>query len=346
MHSATNLYLFSILPLVGHPFLFFASNNQKTSGEAHLSNFSMTPVQINFLFSAVRRLPKQLISFNNMLGHYLNMPYTKAGDETMVCEQGERTFERTEEVKMEIKGILSYIVIIGLVAAVVLTAAIRPDYTLNMQPAKNVLTVSGESTITTSPDKAEIYLNVEKKAETADGARVLNSEASNAVIAALKADGLKKEDIETSSFSIYPEQRYDEDTQEYITTGYVVRHVIKATTSKAEESGQLIDIAIKAGANSVENVNFGLTTEKKQVVDKDALAKATELAKARAESMADAAGVKLNKLASVEGGSSYMPYIYYGARMEMASSAKDAGTSIMPQALEVRATATLVYEIE
>ena len=190
------------------------------------------------------------------------MPYTKAGDETMVCEQGERTFERTEEVKMEIKGILSYIVIIGLVAAVVLTAAIRPDYTLNMQPAKNVLTVSGESTITTSPDKAEIYLNVEKKAETADGARVLNSEASNAVIAALKADGLKKEDIETSSFSIYPEQRYDEDTQEYITTGYVVRHVIKATTSKAEESGQLIDIAIKAGANSVENVNFGLTTEK------------------------------------------------------------------------------------
>ena len=76
------------------------------------------------------------------------------------------------------------------------------------------------------------------------------------------------------------------------------------------------------------------------------LQKPTELAKARAESMADAAGVKLNKLASVEGGSSYMPYIYYGARMEMASSAKDAGTSIMPQALEVRATATLVYEIE
>ena len=163
---------------------------------------------------------------------------------------------------MEIKGILSYIVIIGLVAAVVLTAAIRPDYTLNMQPAKNVLTVSGESTITTSPDKAEIYLNVEKKAETADGARVLNSEASNAVIAALKADGLKKEDIETSSFSIYPEQRYDEDTQEYITTGYVVRHVIKATTSKAEESGQLIDIAIKAGQTLLRMLISGLQQKK------------------------------------------------------------------------------------
>ncbi|MFA5887261.1 MAG: SIMPL domain-containing protein [Candidatus Nanoarchaeia archaeon] len=248
---------------------------------------------------------------------------------------------------MEIKGILSYIVIIGLVAAVVLTAAIRPDYTLNMQPAKNVLTVSGESTITTAPDKAEIYLNIQKKAETADGARILNSEASNAVIVALKTAGLKKEDIETSSFTIYPEQRYDEDTQEYITTGYVVRNVIKATTNKAEESGELIDVAIKAGANSVENVNFGLTTEKKQVVDKDALAKATELAKSRAEAMADASGVSLKKLTSVEGGSSYMPYIYYGARMEMASaSPKDAGTSIMPQALEVRATATLVYEIE
>ncbi|MDI6737226.1 MAG: SIMPL domain-containing protein [Nanoarchaeota archaeon] len=247
---------------------------------------------------------------------------------------------------MEIKGILSYIVIIGLVAAVVLTAAIRPNYSLNMQPAKNVLTVSGESTITTSPDKAEIYLNVEKKSETADGARILNSEASNSVIAALKTNGIKKEDIETSSFTIYPEQRYDGDTEEYITTGYVVRHVIKATTYDVEGAGQLVDTAVKAGANSVENINFGLSIEKKQKVDKEALAKATELAKSRAESMADAAGVKLKKLASVEGGSSYAPYIYYRARMEMAMDSKAAPTPIMPQTLEVRATSTLVYEIE
>lgn len=248
---------------------------------------------------------------------------------------------------MEIRGILSYIMIIGLVAAVVLTAAIRPNYSLNMQPAKNVLTVSGESTITTSPDKAEIYLNVEKKSETADGARILNSEASNSVIAALKAAGIKKEDIETSSFTIYPEQRYDEDTERYITTGYVVRHVIKATTYDVEGAGQLVDTAVKAGANSVENVNFGLSIEKKQKVDKDALAKATELAKSRAESMADAAGVELKKLASVEGGSSYSPFMYYGARMEMAAmDSKAASTSIMPQTLEVRATSTLVYEIE
>ncbi|MDD4878194.1 MAG: SIMPL domain-containing protein [Candidatus Nanoarchaeia archaeon] len=249
---------------------------------------------------------------------------------------------------MEIRGILSYIVIIGLVAAVVLTAAIRPNYSLNMQPARNVLTVSGESEITTSPDKAEIYLVVEKKSETADGARILNSEASNSVIASLKNAGIKKEDIETSSFSIYPEQRYDEDTEKYITTGYVVRHVIKATTYEVEGAGQLVDTAVKAGANSVENINFGLSIEKKQKVDKDALAKATELAKSRAESMADAAGVSLEKLISVEGGSSYVPYIYYGARMEMAmdSGAKTASTSIMPQTLEVRATSTLVYEIE
>lgn len=249
---------------------------------------------------------------------------------------------------MEIRGILSYIVILGLVAAVVLTAAIRPNYSLNMQPARNVLTVSGESTITTSPDKAEVYLNIEKKAETADGARILNSEASNAVIAALKAMGIKKEDIETTSFTIYPEQRYDEDTEEYITTGYVVRNVIKVTTYKAEEAGEIIDTAVKAGANSVENVNFGLTTEKKQKVDKEALAAAAELAKSRAEAMADAAGVSLKKLTNVEGSSGYTPYIYYGARMEMAmdSAAKAAPTAIMPQTLEVRATSTLVYEIE
>jgi hypothetical protein len=38
-------------------------------------------VQHYVLISAVRRLPKQLISFNNMLGHYLIMPWRKAGEQ-------------------------------------------------------------------------------------------------------------------------------------------------------------------------------------------------------------------------------------------------------------------------
>ena len=247
---------------------------------------------------------------------------------------------------MEIKGIMAGIILLGLVAAVVVMAAVKPDNYFTMSPAKNVLTVSGESAITTAPDKAELYVNVETKAETADAAKSENARISAAVSAALKSAGLEKDEIETASYNIYPQQRYDEETQEYIITGYIARNTLKIATKKLDGLGGYIDTAVAAGANSIDNINFVLSAEKKQEVDREALAKAAEIAKSRAEAMADAAGVKLVKLASVEGGSSYMPYIYSRGMAAVAEKASGAPTDIMPESLEVRATSTLVYQIE
>ena len=248
---------------------------------------------------------------------------------------------------MEIKGIWAGLILIGLVAAVIVMAAVQPANYFSMQPAKDVLTVSGESTITTAPDKAELYVNVETKAETADATKTENARVSAEVMSALKSAGIDKTEIETASYNIYPQQRYDEETQEYVITGYIARNTLKISTKKLDNLGSYIDTAVAAGANSVDNINFVLSPEKKQEVDTEALAKAADVAKARAEAMADAAGVSLEKLVSVEGGSSYMPYIYRGdAMMAKAEGASSVPTEISPQSLEVRATASLVYQIK
>ncbi|HII16052.1 MAG TPA: SIMPL domain-containing protein [Nanoarchaeota archaeon] len=246
---------------------------------------------------------------------------------------------------MEIKGLMAGIILLGLVAAVVVMAAVKPDNYFTMSPAKDVLTVSGESTVTTAPDKAELYVNVETKAEAADAARGENARVSSAVSAALRSAGLGKDEIETASYNIYPQQRYDEETQEYITTGYIARNVFKISTKKLDGLGNYIDTAVAAGANSVDSINFVLSAEKKQEVDREALAKAAGIAKTRAEAMADAAGVNLEKLVSVEGGSSYAPYMYYRDSGAMSAKAESVPTEISPQSLEVRATSTLVYQI-
>ncbi|MBU2638743.1 MAG: SIMPL domain-containing protein [Nanoarchaeota archaeon] len=247
---------------------------------------------------------------------------------------------------MEIKGFLAGIIIIGLVAAVIVMAAVKPENSFSLEPARDVLTVSGESTITTSPDKAEVFVNIETKAETAGETKAENARISNAVTTALRDAGLNTDEMQTASYNIYPEQRYDRDTEEYAITGYVARNTIKISTKKLDNLGAYIDTAVSAGANRVDNINFVLSAEKKQEVDKEALAKAAEVAKARAEAMAEAAGVELERLVSVEGGSSYSPYIYRDAVMSMEAAAPAVDTNIMPQDLDVRATATLVYAIK
>jgi len=241
---------------------------------------------------------------------------------------------------MEIRGILAWLVILGLLAAVILTAAIKPQYSFSIEPAKDVLTVSGESVVTTAPDKAEIYVRIETEAETAKEAKDANAEISAKVKEALLNAGVEKTDIETSQFNLYPKQKYIEENETYITIGYVLQNVMKVTTKKVDKAGELVDVAVNAGANGIDSVYFGLTKEKRQEIEKEALAKATEIAKARAKALSEAAGVDLKKLVSVTGGSNYAPFPVF----RTLATAK-APTEISPQQLEVQGNAQLVYEI-
>lgn len=244
---------------------------------------------------------------------------------------------------MEFKDIFGGILILGLVAAIIVMAAIKPQYSFSLEPAKDVLTVSGDGTVTTMPDEAEIYINIFTQGETAEEAKNLNSEISANVIDALDDEGISKDDIETYSFNLYPRQKYIEEEETYIITGYELRNVLKATTKEIDEAGKFIDAAVSAGANSIDRVVFDLTTERQEEIDREALAKATDVAKARATAMAEAAGVELQKLVSVDGSSSYQPFFARPEATRVMGAAEE--TAVLPQDLEVSATAKLVYEI-
>jgi len=239
-------------------------------------------------------------------------------------------------------------IMIGLVAAIIVMAAIKPDYSFSIQPATDVLTVYGAGVVTAMPDKAELYINVFTEAATAEEAKDQNADISDDVSKALKGADVNKDDIETSSYKLYPKTKWMQDEEEYITIGYEVRHTMKITTEEIDDVGILIDVAVNAGANSVNQVIFDLTDETKNKFEKEALAKATAEAMSRAEAMANAAGVNLEKLVSMDGNTGYTPY--FGAMTEMAMlggrDETQKATSIMPESLEIRASVSLVYEIE
>ena len=187
--------------------------------------------------------------------------------------------------------------------------------------------------------------------KTAQEAKNKNSQISSNVVKALKKEGVKDKDIETSQFSIYPRYEYEEVTEanlrksNQILVGYEVVNVLKVTTQDLEKAGRLIDAAVDAGSNDIERVTFGLTKEREKDIKQQAMVLASNDAKEKAVALATNLDVSLLKPVSIsESSFYYQPFEFRGGLMEKAVPAA-AETFINPQKLDVSASVQLVYEM-
>jgi hypothetical protein len=101
-----------------------------------------------------------------------------------------------------------------------------------------------------------------------------NMATMNGVLAALKAAGVKSEDIQTSSF--YVNQNFDYSSgKSSIPTGWRVSNTVTVTT-KPETVSAIIDATSKAGVNIFNSISFdiGNREELKAGLMKDAVANA------------------------------------------------------------------------
>ncbi len=248
---------------------------------------------------------------------------------------------------MEKINYLTTILVAGLViVAVILASNVKTK--INGEE-KNRVSVSGTSSITVEPDKAEIYVKIVTLEKTAQESKNKNSQISGNVGKALKKEGIKDKDIETSQFLIYPRYEYEEVIEnnlrksKQVLLGYEVTNVLKVTTQNLEKAGKLIDVAVDNGANDIDRVAFGLTKEKEKEVKQQAMILASNDAKEKAVALTTNLGISLLKPISIsESSFYYQPFEYArGALLEKAA----AETVISPQKLDVSASVNLVYEI-
>ena len=237
------------------------------------------------------------------------------------------------------------VAVLGLIAAVLVLGLGGRELSVS-QTAEDTITVSGTGEVVTQPDEATMYLQIEMTKKTAAEAQSEDAAITAKVLGALKDAGIKKDDIETSSFSLYPRYEWNEAENRQVQTGYQVQHTLKVKTADTLDVGKYMDTAVSAGVNTIQNVNFGLSKEKQKTVNAEALKKASGMAKDKAQSIADSVGVGLGKLQTVsESNVDYIPYTYYPRMAFAEEAAKDVSTPISPQDVEVRAYITLVYEI-
>jgi len=226
---------------------------------------------------------------------------------------------------------------LGCVLAALLAAAAP---VAQADEARATLTVTGEATVTRAPDTASLSIGVTTLADKAGEAMAANAGAMAAVIARLKDAGVEGRDMQTSGLSLSPNwSRAGDDDGASRITGYTATNGLRVTIVALDRLGTVLDAAIADGANTLDGLSFALA-DPRPALD-EARRQAVADARAKAELIADAAGVKLGAVMSVsEGGG------YGGTRPAYRDAAMVASVPIEQGEVGYSAAVTIVWALE
>jgi len=160
---------------------------------------------------------------------------------------------------------------------------------------KPSISVTGEGWADVRPDLAAAQIGVQTRDQDAGRAVEANNQKAQAVIEAIRALGIAEADILTSQFSVYGQEGFDKETGEPSgAVTYIVDNTVSVTIRDLSQVGPVLDAALGAGANTVQNLSF--TVEDQTAALREARDKALADAKARAEQIAQGAGIELGSL--------------------------------------------------
>jgi hypothetical protein len=211
----------------------------------------------------------------------------------------------------------------------------------NERPRVPSITVSGDAVISAEPDQAEIDVGVVTQARTAPEASKENAERLSRVLAEVKKQLGKGDEVKTSGYSLAPNYRYPQGGKPEI-VGYTATNVLRIKTTNLSLVGRLIDSAMQAGANNVNRLVFTLKDELSAQLS--ALRQASTKAKAKAEAVAASLGLKIVRIASLSEGERIVQPVYRQA-MTARAEAASAPTPIEPGTVEVRSTVSMTVEV-
>ena len=201
--------------------------------------------------------------------------------------------------------------------------------------------VTGQSTITATPDRAQIDIGVATHAAQSQAAATQNATRLTAALVALRKAVGSSGEIKTASYSLNPEYEYHPNGVRTL-KGYVANNVVHVTLNDLSKVGTVIDAATDAGANEVQDVRFTLSDQ--QAIRAQALREAVLRAKADAGVLAAALDLKVLRILMVDssdGGGPFQHIVPMAGRM----AAAKAPTPIEPGTIDVTASVTLTVEV-
>lgn len=206
--------------------------------------------------------------------------------------------------------------------------------------------VSSSGTLTLKADYAIIEIGASSRARTVNEAHKASMDIMDQIIAELAKLGIVREDVKTSQYNIYFEQDYSASSTSLKPVGfYNVTNMLLIHVRDISKVSQVIDTATSAGANNMYSLSFRSSREDEAYLE--ALAKAVENAKVKAQVLAVAAGGSLGQVLSIESHDyqSGMPYMNFSAK-DAYTGGEAASTPILSGDILITANVILEFKLK
>lgn len=215
-----------------------------------------------------------------------------------------------------------YAAVALLIATPVFAGSALAQQAMQAPAPQATISISADGQSTLVPDMATVSLSVVSEAEAADTALDENSASMAKVMAALKETGIADKDMQTNNFSInprYAQIKDDDGTTTSEINGYQVRNGLDVKVRDLSNLSAVLDQSIKLGVNSGGNISFSNSdpAAAEDEARKDAVANAI----AKAQTLAEAAGVSLGNVLSITESSSAPSPVMFRAEAIMAKAA-------------------------
>ena len=224
--------------------------------------------------------------------------------------------------------------------------------TLAAQPVSNppreaalldTVSVTGTGHARVQPDRFSFTVGVQTQAPTVEEAVNENNTRMAAVRAALVNAGATPAEMQTSGFSIYPQQDYSQGHLPRL-LGYQVSNNLTVTKKEIAQAGKLLQAAIGAGVNTSSGLTFGVADPARG--RDEGLRAAFEDARSKAALLATAAGRTLGPALAITEGTqpNVVPRPMVGVQA-MAMKAEVSEVPVEPGTPELTFTVSVVFAL-
>lgn len=231
-----------------------------------------------------------------------------------------------------------------ILAAPLYTSGAFAQQAMETSAPQATISISADGEATLVPDMATVSLAVVSEADAADKALSENSASMQKVMAALKGAGVADKDMQTDNFSINPryKQVKTDDGMTSEINGYQVRNSLSVKIRDLANLGAVLDQSIKLGVNSGGGISFSNSdpSEAENAARKEAVSNAI----AKAETLAEAAGVTLGDVLSITENSSMPQPVMFRAEAMMVKS--DGGAPVAAGENTYNVTVNMTFAIE
>lgn len=210
-------------------------------------------------------------------------------------------------------------------------------------PGPASIRVAADAQVSVKPDRVQVDIGVTSHSERSQAAAVQNAHQVEAVLGAVRNATGPAAQLQTIDYTIAPTYRYREGAAPVL-TGYDAANVVQVTLDDLERTSAVLDAAAQAGANTVRGIQFLLKDPAPPRAE--ALRRAAAKARAEADVLAEALGVRVVRVLRVEelsGAEPIEPAMFKRAGAAVAYAGEP--TPVESGSLDVTARVQLTLEV-